>query len=170
MWCWYKLLVISRLVHAILCAAMRSCFGGSTVPDEWFLYSVELSTGAEHAAIFLWRQLRGRVGAPAHRAPKHVITIPIAKYGFRAYFQFFQEFCLWSHENLCNEIKNAWYSPYFQVGESLSWFETFNDGKKEKDALIAASSLAVLKAGEICVLLPPFLTTFKQEKKDGNTL
>ena len=134
-------------MHAILCAAMRSCFGGSTVPDERLLDSTELTIGAKQAANYISRQLRRRVGAAARRAPKQVITIPIVDSGFHAYFVSFQESCLWVHQKLCNESKEVWYSPYFQAGECLSRFETFNDSKNKENVPIVAGSLSSSKQG-----------------------
>jgi hypothetical protein len=68
------------------------------------------------------------------------------------------------------ESGEMWYSPYFQAGEYLARFENFSNSKDVKDVPIAAGSLVVFKAGDMCVLLPPFLATFKQEKNAGQTL
>ena len=149
---------------------MRSCFGASTVIDERLLDSVEISIGATHVANYLSTQLRRRVGAAARRAPKQVITIPVVDSSFRAYFQSLEESCLWVHQKTSDESKEVWYSPYFQAGECLSRFETFDNSKNKQGVPIAAGSVVVFKAGDMCVLLPPFLATFKQEKNAGTTL
>jgi hypothetical protein len=139
------------------------------VLDEHFLKSVELSIGAEHAANYLSRQLRRRAGAAARRAPKQVITISIVDSCFIAYFQSFHESFLRVHQKLCDNSKEVWYSPYFQAGECVYRFETFSDAKNKKDVPIASGSLVVLKTGDMCVVLPPFLATFKQENHVGSS-
>ena len=102
------------LAQVILCVAMRSCFGSSTVLDERFWDSLELSIGAEHALNYLSRQLRKRVGAAARRAPKQLISIPIVDSGFRTYFQALQESGLWFHQKQRDESKEVWYSPFLR--------------------------------------------------------
>ena len=63
-----------------------------------------------------------------------------------------------------------WFSPYFQSRECLARFESYNDSKNAKDVPIAASSVVAFKAGVVCVLLPTYLATFKQETNAGRPL
>jgi hypothetical protein len=91
-------------------------------------------------------------------------------YRFQEYFQSFQESGLWVHKKQRDQRSEVWFSPYFQVGECLARFERYNDSKNAKEVPIAAGSVVVFKAGDMCVLLPPFLATFKQETHAGITL
>ncbi len=128
--------------------------------DERLLVSIDLSIGGSHVANYLSKQLRRRVGAAARRAPKQVITIPIVDCSFRAYFKSFEESCLSVHQKTLDKSKEVWYSPYYQAGECLARFEAYNDSKNKQSVPIAAGSVVVFKAGDMCVLLPPFLATF----------
>jgi len=68
---------------------------------------------------------------------------------------------------MTGESGEMWCSTYFQAGEYLSRFENFSNSKDTKGIPIAAGSLVVFKAGDMCVMLPSFLATSKQEMSAG---
>ena len=149
---------------------MRTPFAPSTVVDERHFDHVSLPEGAQQAANFLSRQLRKRVGTAARRAPKQIVSIPLVDSEFRLFFKSFEKSCLWIRKMQSDDRTQIWYSPYFQAGETVARFEDFHDSKDSNGVTVAAGSIVVFKAGDCCVLLPPFIAAFKHEMDAGRTL
>ncbi len=63
-----------------------------------------------------------------------------------------------------------WCSPCFQAGPTEARFEDFHDSKDGNGVVLAPGSIVVFKAGDCCVFLSPFLTTFENEMDAGRTL
>ena len=127
---------------------MRTPFAPSTVVDDRHFDTVSLSAGAQEAANFLSRQLRKRVGTAARRAPKQLVTIALVSSEFRAFFESFEKSCLWIRKKQKDDRTEIWYSPYFQVGETIARFEDFHDSKDKNGVTIAAGSIVVFKTGD----------------------
>ena len=52
----------------------------------------------------------------------------------------------------------------------MTRFEDFHDSKDASGVTVPAGSIVVFKLGDYCVLLPPFIATFKYEMDACRTL